>query len=151
MARQVSVVLLQDVQRLGVEGAVVRVTPGFARNYLIPSGVAAPATVQQLKDREERVRQRSQKSARIKEQADRIKHKLEGYSLTLKLSLGVDDKPFGSITAHDILGALTQDGFELAKHDIRLESPIKSLGIFEIPVRLHTEVTAILKLWVVKE
>ena len=145
------VILLKDVERIGTIGAVVHVKPGFARNYLLPQGLAVPATAQQLKAAEERSRQQQDKAQRIKAQAQLVKQKLEARSLTLKLSLGQDDKPFGAITAHEIMDALTRDGFALEKHALLLEQPIKSLGIFELPVRLHPDVTATLKLWVVKE
>ena len=147
----IKVVLLKDIERLGVEGAVVSVKPGFARNYLIPTGLAVPATAQHVKAVEEAARQRTQKAQRIKEQAETLKRKLEGRSLTLKLSLGEDDKPFGSITTHDVVDAVQQEGMSIEKHAVRLEQPIKALGIYEVPVRLHSEVTATLKLWVVKE
>ena len=143
------VVLLKDIEKLGAEGAVVHVKPGFARNYLLPRGLAAPATTQQLKVVEAAMRQRSRKAERIKAEAETLKQKLEGHSLTLKLSLGADEKPFGSITPHDIREALRTDGFEVEKHAIQLKQPIKGLGVFDIPVRLHADVMATLKLWVV--
>ena len=144
------VVLLKDVEKLGTEGALVHVKPGFARNYLLPRGLAAPATRQYLKSIEETKRQRSRKLERARGAAEALKQKLEGKSLTLTLTLGEDDKPFGSITAHDIAEALTREGLAVEKHAIRLDQPIKGLGIFEVPVKVHTELTATLKLWVVK-
>jgi large subunit ribosomal protein L9 len=144
------VVLLKAVEKLGAEGAVVQVKPGFARNYLLPRGLAVPATAQQLKAIEVINRQRLQRSQRIQAEAETLKRKLEGRSLTLKLSLGMDDKPFGSITTHDLVEALTLEGIEVDKHAIHLEQPIKALGVYQIPVRLHPHVTATLKLWVVK-
>ena len=145
------VLLLKDVEKLGAQGAVVHVKPGFARNFLLPQGLAVPATDQQLKAAAERQRQHEDKAQRLKAQAELVKRKLESRSLTLKLSLGQDDKPFGAITAHEILEALAREGFELEKHALHLEEPIKSLGVFELPVRLQADVTATLKLWVVKE
>ena len=144
------VVLLKDVEKLGTEGTVVHVKPGFARNYLLPRGLAAPATPQQLKAVEAIKQQRLQKTQRIQAEAATLKQKLESRSLTLKLNLGADDKPFGSVTTHDIVEALTREGIEVEKHAIHLEQPIKMLGIFDIPVRLHPAVTATLKVWVVK-
>ena len=143
-------VLLKDVEQLGAEGTIVRVKPGYARNYLLPRGLAAPATAQHLKAVEEVKRQRQQKTDRLLADAQALKRKLEGRSLTLKLTLGVDDKPFGSITTHDIIDALARDGMTLEKHTVYLEQPIKSLGIFDVPVRVHPEVTATLKVWIVK-
>jgi len=145
------VILLKDVEKVGTTGAVVHVKPGFARNYLLPQGLAVPATTQQLKAAAERQRQQQAKAQRIKAQAEGLKRKLEGRSLTLKLSLGEDEKPFGAITTHEVVDALRREGFEVDKHALHLEQPIKSLGIFELPIRLHPEVTATLKLWVVKE
>lgn len=145
------VILLKPVEPLGPEGAVVKVKPGYARNYLLPQGLAVAATAQQLKAAETRQHQQQEKVQRMKAQAEVLKRKLEGHSLTLKLSLGEDEKPFGAITTHEVLDALKRDGFELEKHALQLEQPIKSLGVFELPVRLDAEVTATLKLWVVKE
>ena len=145
------VLLLKDVEKVGAQGAVVQVKPGFARNFLLPQGLAVPATDQELKAAQERQRQHQDKAQRLKAQAELLKQQLEGRSLTLKLSLGQDDKPFGAITTHEILDALKREGFELDKHALHLEQPIKSLGIFELPVRLQADVTATLKLWVVKE
>ena len=144
------VVLLRDVERLGPPGRVVTVKPGYARNYLIPHGLAAPATPQQLKALEQQQKHRDQKAARIKAQALSLKGRLESRGLTLKLSLGEGHKPFGSITVHDILLALAEDGVTVDRHAIQLEEPVKALGIYAVPVRLHPEVTATLKIWVVK-
>ncbi len=144
------VILLQDVEKLGAEGAVVRVKPGFARNYLLPSGLAVAATPKQVKAIEVGRQQRQRKLARVQAEAEAVKHRLEGHSLTLKLTLGEGDKPFGSVTAHDVVEALARDGIQVEKHAVQLEQPVKALGIYEIPIRIHADVTAILKLWVVK-
>jgi len=144
------VILLKDVEWLGKEGTMVHVKPGFARNYLLPQRLALLASPHAMRAVEERTRQAQAKLARIRKQADQLKRKIEGRSLTLKLTLGEGDKPFGSITAHDIVQALAQEGLVVEKHTVGLEEPIKTLGIYEIPVRVHPEATATLKLWVVK-
>ena len=144
------VVLLKDIEKLGAEGAVVRVKPGFARNYLLPRGLAAPATPQQLKTIEAGKRQREHKLQRLKQDADALKRKLESRSITLKLTLGDDDKPFGSVTVHDLVEALKREGIDVEKYAVHLEQPIKTLGIFDVPVKLHPGVTATAKVWVVK-
>ena len=144
------VVLVKDVERLGAQGAVIHVKPGYARNYLLPMGLAVPATPQQLKALEAVTRQRLQKTQRVHAAAETFKRKLESRSLTLKLTLGADDKPFGSVTAHDLVEALAREGLEVEKHAIRLEEPIKTLGVYDIPVRVHPQVTATLKVWIVK-
>ena len=144
------VVLLADVDTLGTEGAVVHVKPGYARNYLLPRGLAVAATPQQLKLVEATARRRQQRAEQLKAEAEALKQKLEGRSLTLKLNVGADDKPFGSITRQDVAEALKQDQVVIEKHAIQLEQPIKTLGVFDIPVKLHANVTATVKVWVVK-
>jgi len=144
------VILLKDVERLGQEGSTIHVKPGFARNYLIPQGLAVPATAEQLKAVEARQRQRTRQLQQQQAAAEALKQKLESRSLTLKLTLGEGDKPFGSVTSHDILDALKRDGIEVEKRAIQLDEPIKTLGVYEVPVRVHAEVTAKVKVWVVK-
>lgn len=144
------VVLLKDVEPLGAEGAVVHVKNGFARNYLLPRGLAAPATPAQLKTSAENARQQSRKLERARGAADTLKRQLEAKSLTLTLTLGEDEKAFGSVTAHDIAEALTRDGFAVEKRAIRLAQPIKGLGAYDVPVKVHADIIAILKLTVVK-
>ena len=144
------VILLKDVEKLGAEGAVVHVKPGFARNYLLPLGLAAPATPQQLKAIEACKRQREHKLQRVKQDADALKRMIESRSITLKLTLGDDEKPFGSVTVHDLVEALQREGIDVEKSAVHLEQPIKTLGIFDVPVKLHPDVTATAKVWVVK-
>jgi large subunit ribosomal protein L9 len=144
------VVLVKDVERLGAQGTVVRVKPGFARNYLLPRGLAVAATPQALQTFDAAKRRRAQQAQRLKEQAESLKHRLESRSLTLKLTLGAEDQPFGSVTVHDILEALKRDGLEIEKPAVQLDHPIKTLGIYDVPIRLHAEVLATLKVWVVK-
>ena len=143
------VILLKDVEKLGTEGTVAHVKPGFARNYLLPVGLAVLASAQHLKAAEAIKRQRQATAQRIQADADALKQRLEGRSLTLTLTLGEDEKPFGSITTHDVVEALARDGIAVDKHAVRLEEPIKALGVCEVPVRLHPNVTATLKLSVV--
>ena len=144
------VVLLKDVEKLGTAGAVVRVKPGFARNYLLPSGIAVAATPQQLQAIEVAGRQRQQKTQRVQAEAETLKRRIEGRSLTLQLTLGEDGKAFGSVTVHDILEALAREGIAVEKHTIHLEQSLKALGIYEVPIRLHPQVTATLKLRIAK-
>ena len=144
------VILLNDVARVGSQGAVVHVKPGYARNYLIPLGLATLATTQQLKAMEA-VKQRGlQRAQRLRAESEALKRKVEGRSLTLKLSVGEDDQPFGLVTAHDLVEALAHEDLPIEKHMIGLEESIKTLGVYEIPIRLHAEVSAMLKVWVVK-
>lgn len=144
------IILLQPVEKLGKEGDVVHVKPGFARNHLLPKGLALPATPERLRVRAQRQQQTQRTQARIRQQAEAIKQKLERLSLTVKLTLGEKDAVFGSITVHDLLDALAKEGITLERHAVHLAEPIKALGIYEVPVRLHADVTATLKVRVVK-
>ena len=144
------VVLLKDVEKLGTAGTVVQVKPGYARNYLVPSGLAAPATPQQLKALEATARQRDQQTQRLRGEAEALKRQLESRSLTMKLTLGEEDKPFGSVTAHDLAEALLREGMPVEKHAIHLEQPLKALGAYAVPIRIQSDVTATLKVQVVK-
>lgn len=145
------IVLLNDVEKLGVSGAIVKVRPGFARNFLIPRGLAALATATKVRAAAEAVKQHAKRSDRLKAQAETLKLKIESSPITLKLSVGEDGKPFGAVTNHDIAAALTQAGHVLEKHAVQLAEPIKALGAYEVAVRVHPDVTATLKLWVAKE
>ena len=144
------VILLKDVERLGSSGAVVSVKPGFARNFLIPSGLAAHATAQHLATVHAQQRQRQQQAQRLKAEAETLKRAIESHPVTLTLSVGEGDKPFGSLTAHDLLEALKRHGITVEKHAIQLEQPIKTLGAQTVPIRLYPEVVATLQVQVVK-
>ncbi len=145
-----NVVLLKDIEKLGAQGAVVDVKPGFARNYLVPRGLAAPATSPHLKAAAELQRQGAQKAQRLNVEAEALKQRLESQSLTLTLNVGTDGKSFGAITTHDIVEALRQAGYPLEKHAVELSQPIKTLGTSTVTVRIHSHVTAMVKLQVVK-
>jgi len=144
------VVLLKEVKRLGAQGAVVTVRPGFARNYLIPNGMAAAATAQQLTELDQVKLHRDQKAAREKDRIDQLKRRIEGRSLTLRLKLGEGGKPFGAITVNEIVEALAKEQIKVERHSVKLDEPIKALGFYETTVRLHPDVTAALKLVVSK-
>ena len=143
-------ILLKDLDKMGKEGAIVNVKPGFARNYLLPRGLALPATREHRRMVEERARQAQAKQARVYQHAQQLKQTLEHHSLTLKLNVGERDAAFGSVTAHDVHEALANAGLAVDRHAIQLEEPIKMLGAYEVPIRLHPEVIATLKMRVVK-
>lgn len=144
------IVLLKEVKRLGAEGAIVTVTSGFARNYLIPQGVAVPATTQQLKALDQAKQHQNQKAAREKDHVEQLKRRIEGRALTLRLKLGEGGKPFGAITVNDIVEGLAKEQIKIDRHAVKLDEPIKALGFYEAVVRLHPEITATLKLVVSK-
>jgi large subunit ribosomal protein L9 len=144
------VILLKDVEKLGAEGAVVHVKPGFARNYLLPQGLAVAATPERMQAAETIRRRQDAKGQQVQEAAEALKRQLESRSLALTLNLGADGKPFGSVTVHDVAAALAREGLAVEKHLIALEQPLKALGCFDVPVRLHPSVTATVKVVVTK-
>jgi large subunit ribosomal protein L9 len=145
------VILIEDVDDLGRAGEILNVKDGYGRNYLIPKKKALPATPDNVR-KMERVR-RELEAARNKARADaeRLAERIRSLSLTLPRKAGEGDKLFGSVTSMDIQRALKDEGIEVDRKRILLDEPIKSLGLFHVRVRLHREVTAELKIWVVQE
>ncbi len=145
-----NVILLKDVEKLGIRGSVVKVKRGYARNYLVPSGFAVVETEQQRRALGETIRQGEQKHKRDVEKAEGVKTVIESKKWTLTLNVGTEDKTFGAVTANDVAELLEREGIAIEKHSVHLSEPIKSLGVHVVPVRVHSEVTASLKLSVVK-
>jgi large subunit ribosomal protein L9 len=145
------VILSKDVEKIGRQGEVVQVKEGFARNFLFPNNLARPATSASLKKLEEDKKAAALLSAKVKEESIKIKDRLSQLSLTIAALTQGEEKLYGSIHSHDISEALKEEGFQIDKSKIELTEPIKSLGIYEVPVKLHPEVTAVVKLWVVKK
>ncbi len=145
------VILNKDVEKIGKAGSVVQVKEGFARNFLFPHNLAKPATAGSLKKLEEEKQAKNAQSAKAKEELLVVKDRLAGLSLTISALAQDEEKLYGSISAQDISEALKAEGFSVDKNIIDLAEPIKSLGIYEIRIKLHPEITAKLKLWVVKK
>ena len=145
------VILKQDVDKIGKAGTIVKIKDGFARNFLIPNGLAVPLTPANLKKLEQEKQKKILQLEKAKEGSKELKARLEGLSLTLPVLAQEEDKLYGSITAIDIAHALKEEGFDIDKSSIILDEPIKSLGIYEIPVNLHPEVSAKIKVWIVKK
>lgn len=145
------VILKQDVEKIGRAGAVVKVKDGFARNFLIPRNFAVPLTSENLKKLENEKQKRQLQLEKEKKEAQLLKDKLAALSLTIPVLTQEDEQLYGSITNQEISNALKEEGIEVAKNLIVLTEPIKALGIYEIPVKLHSEVTATLKVWIVKK
>ncbi len=148
---QMKVILRQDHEKLGEAGSVVNVKPGFARNYLIPQGMAMVATDANLKRFESEKQQLSWKKEKEKRESQELAKVLENISCTITVQVGEEDKLFGSVTSQHIAEALEEQGQKIDKRKILLEEPIKSLGIYSVPIKLHTDVEAKIKVWVVKE
>lgn len=147
----VQIILRRDVDDLGEAGEVVDVKPGYARNYLIPQGLAMRATEGNLRRLEEERRHAVRSARREKERAEEISSALEGRSVTFTVLAGEEGKLFGSVTAGDIAEQLAREGVPVDKRTIELEEPIKQLGVYRVPIRLHTDVRPEVKVWVVAE
>jgi large subunit ribosomal protein L9 len=145
------VILNKDVERVGKAGQVIKVKDGFARNFLFPNGLAVAKTQANIKKLEQDKQKRIQEAQKLKESSLGLADKLSGLSLTISVLVKEEEKLYGSITSQEIASALKDEGIEIDKNTISLAEPIKALGIYEIPVKLHPEVTAKLKLWVVKK
>lgn len=145
------VILNQDVEKLGKSGTVVEVKDGFARNFLIPNNLAVPLTSANLKRVEEKKQRKASELGKIKKEAEELKMRLEALSLTIPVLTHEEDKLYASITAENIAGALKEEGLNIDKNSLDLPEQIKSLGIYEIPVKLHPEIIAKVKVWIVKK
>lgn len=145
------VILRKDVENLGLIGDIVDVSNGYARNYLIPKGFGFVATPQNLKRFEEEKKKEEAKRKKEKIDLEALKVKIESLSYTILRKTEQENKFFGSITPTDISEALLAKGIEVDKRKIEIPEPIKEFGIYTIPVKLHPEVEAHIKIWVVKE
>jgi large subunit ribosomal protein L9 len=145
------VILTKDVPTLGQKTDVVEVKPGYARNYLIPQGFALPATDQSLKRIQNQIKVDELKLEKRKHKAEELAKSINDISCTATVQAGEEDKLYGSVTAADIAELLSQQGLKLDKRKIVLEQPIKKLGVYNIPIKLHPEVEATVKLWVVRQ
>lgn len=147
------VILTKEVPDLGHAGQLVTVRPGFGANFLIPRGLAVLATVRNQRQMSHERHRIEAAVAREKARASEVAKKVSGVSVTLTRLVATDekDKIFGSVTAQDIADALKNEGFQIDRRMITLEAPLKSLGVYEIPVKLHRDVTANVKVWVVAD
>jgi large subunit ribosomal protein L9 len=151
--KTVSVILRQDLDKLGDSGSVVAVRPGYARNYLLPRGLAYEATPANIRQLEEERRRAEQQARREYLEGGRRASQLEGLSLTFQAKAGEESKLFGSITSADIADRLAEQNldFDIDRRQIELEEPIKALGVYTVTVRLHPDVRPQIKVWVIKE
>ena len=143
-------ILLEDVDDLGKAGDTVSVALGFARNFLLPRKMALRASkgaTRQLQARMEKIQEQRQQRL---EQANVLKEKIAGTEVTIPMNAGEDDKLYGSVTSHAIADALKNAGVEVDPHKIHLDKPIKELGSFEVSVKLHPDISATLKVWIVR-
>ncbi len=150
MATPIQVVLQNEVEHLGQSGDVVRVRPGYARNYLIPRGLAALATPGNLARVEDLKAQARERAAQARVEAEGLKKRLEAVSVKVSRQVGAGNKMYGSVTARDIEEAY-QESHDLRfdRRKLQLSEPIRQLGLSEVPLQLHPEVTALLRVEVV--
>lgn len=151
MATTLQVVLQSTVDKVGESGELVKVRPGFARNYLIPRGLAVPATTAAVNRITHEKAVAVAKADKTKKEAQAFAEKINALKLTLTRSVGEDDKLFGSVTSKEIENAAKAAGVPIDRKKMHLAEPLKTLGTFEIPVRLMTDVTATLKVEVAKK
>ena len=145
------VILREDVEHLGESGAIVNVKTGYARNYLIPQGLAALATSRNIKMMEHKLREIQRQIDAAKAEADEVKEKLAQISVTVTKAAGENDKLFGSVTSKDIEAALATEGVKIDRRRIVIEEPIKALGVYKVGAKLLGGATGEFKVWVVKE
>jgi large subunit ribosomal protein L9 len=145
------VILKEDVAKLGSRGDVVKVAEGFGRNYLLPRKLAIRATAGNKAVVEQMKAAAVRRSAKEKAGAEALAKQFEGVSVTFQRRSGEQDQLFGSVTAGDISDALVKKGFDLDRRKIQIHDPLKSLGEFTVPLKLHKDVTAHLKVVIEKE
>ncbi len=144
------IILRQGVENLGKPGDVVKVKSGYARNYLLPHGLAYEATPGNLKRiQQERDRLEAAENER-RGAAQGLAERLEQVSLTFSARVGDEGKLFGSVTGADIQAQLEAQGFHIERRQIDLHEPIKALGVYRVPVRLHADVKPEVRVWVIK-
>ena len=145
------VILREDITDLGKAGEIVKVKDGYGRNYLMPRGLAYPATAGNKRKVEAEAKRQGINLARQKEDAQAMAARLATADLTFQVKAGEGDKLFGSVTSADIATRLAELGHHIDKRIIDLPEPIKMVGVYQVPVRLHAEVHPTVRVWVVKE
>jgi len=145
------VILKEDVPHLGEPGAIVKVKPGYARNYLIPQGLAAIASSRNIKMMEHNLKKIQRQIDAAREEAGKVKEALEKLEITISKPAGDQEKLFGSVTTRDIAAALNEEGILIDRKRIIIPEPIKALGVYTVQVKLYGGELSNLKVWVVKE
>jgi large subunit ribosomal protein L9 len=145
------VILREDVEKLGHRGQVVKVTPGYARNYLLPRRMAVAANDSNRKIVEQEREAYLRREAKVQNDAQDLGKMLSGVELTISQKAGENEQLFGSVTVADLAAALEKQGYNIDRKKIQLAEPIKTLGEFKVAVKLHKEVTVELPVHVVRE
>jgi large subunit ribosomal protein L9 len=145
------VILREDIDKLGTRGQVVKVAAGYARNFLLPKRLAVAATESNKKIVEQERQAYLRKEAKLQSEAQDLANLMTGVSVTITQKAGENDQLFGSVTSKDVADALVAKGYTIDRRKVQLDEPIKQLGEFKVPVRLHKEVTVELTVVVAKE
>lgn len=147
----VEVLLMDAVSGLGIEGDVVRVAEGYARNYLLPRGLASEVTEGKKRQIEKKRIERLELMRKEKTAAEELAKKFESLSCTIAVKTSESGKLFGSVSAAQILEKLIEQGIKLDRDQVKLDAPLHELGVFDVTVVLHPEVKTVLKVWIVEE
>lgn len=151
MPATIQVVLQHDVDNVGKSGDLVKVRPGFARNYLIPRSLAVPATTAAVNRINHEKAVAVARAEKLKKEFKDVAAKIDGLTVSIARPVGEDERLFGSVTLKDIHAAVKAKGFDIDRKKMHLADPIKALGTFDVPVKLMTDVTATIKVEVVKK
>lgn len=149
--KTIKLLLVENVENLGIVGDVVEVKPGYARNYLLPMALATEPSEEAMKAVEERRKEVERQLREEREQKERLIGQLEGKEITLQRSANAQGVLFGSVTQHDIAESLREEGFAIRERDVRIGEPIKQLDSYEIPIQLDDDLRTDIKLWVVSD
>jgi large subunit ribosomal protein L9 len=145
------IILREDMESLGFEGDIVDVAKGYGRNYLIPKGFALEANKQNIKLMEMQRKKIEVKRLKAKGDAEKVKEKIGALVITIRQKAGEEDKLYGSVTTMDIAACLEKEGVSIDRKKLILDKPIKTLGEYEVPVKLYPEVTGTVKVIVASE
>lgn len=144
-------ILKSSVPGLGERGDIVKVKDGYARNYLLPNKLAVPATGAMKRVISEENRLQEIRDDKLKRTLEDMAGKMKDLSCTIVVQAGEEDKLYGSVGTHEIAKVVSEQGFEVDHKMVLLEEPIKILGVYTVPIRLHREIEVPVKIWVVKE
>jgi large subunit ribosomal protein L9 len=145
------IILKKEVHKLGQPGDIVEVKNGYGRNYLVPQGIAIFASDSNMKVYQQDLKSLAKKALKGQQEAQEFADKLSQVSVTAAVQVGEEEKLFGSVTSQNIADLLKEIGHDIDRRKILLDEPIKALGVYDVPIKLHPEVTAQIKVWVVKE
>jgi large subunit ribosomal protein L9 len=145
------VILRDDLDNLGKSGEVVNVKPGYARNYLLPRGLAIKATAGDIKRVEHEKKVIAARTAKLAKESQAEADKLSAVSVSIAVAVGEDERLYGSVTSRDVAEALKDRGVIVDPKKVVLDEPLKALGLAEVPIKVGRGVTATVKVWVVKK